>query len=558
MKKVTTLLLLTCLLGFVACGGSGDDDGLVEFTWHLNYTWATPSNWGADEVSRAWEERFNIRARQQEPDAIADEVLSLMIMADDLPDAIWMDRGPMNVEMTRMGLFYPIDELKEMVDNNWYDENVPLGAQRHYAVDGVNHVIPNWVRMGEFGVRGGATGGNHAWLKTTKVYEAVGSPDFVYLEDLYNYAVAVRDANLTNHAGVPITPVLFNGGPNYGTEFIYAIFTAMGGISEGWQGWYNIRRTDSEPVFGTTFNDPLWREAVLEANRWFREGLFPATNLTNTHDQFNENLINGLGGLIWHDHSVDNNIFYRRLLADADTGNSIEVIYNRLDGHPYLYLPSAAKGVPHTDVHHQIYSSLGWNGTFITRSAQHPGRIFELLTWMLTPLGSIEMMFGPEGHLWESLDANGFPILHTSPDEISAERRDEIGLWAWDFHGHSNNVDNAKFAANNALPPENRNWVDYMQATLFTPNLLLSDEFQLMAIQIDSTSDLGIRRTMIEEHFMEWLPQIILAPTEAEAVARFDSVRDFANANGMPEIENIYTMQWVYNSSLQGGSIFFR
>ena len=209
MKKTMYFLLLCSLLAFAACAGDEAPAGYdehVEFTWHLNYTWVTTHPWGADAVSRHWGEKFNIHAHMSSPDAIADEVLNLMIMADDLPDAIWMDRGAFNAEMTRLGLFYSIDELVAMVDNNWYHENVPAATQNHYAVDGVNHTIPNWVRMGEFGVPGGATGGNHSWLKTTNVHAAVGSPQFVTLEDLYAYAVAVRDANLTNHAGVPIYP----------------------------------------------------------------------------------------------------------------------------------------------------------------------------------------------------------------------------------------------------------------------------------------------------------------------------------------------------------------
>jgi hypothetical protein len=211
-KKLGLLLLLIIILALAAgCnrddgggGGAAGPDGdrpFVEFSWYFNYDWVTPRVWGSDVISTHWGEKFNIRANTDAPDANPTEVLNLRIMADNLPDVIWMERSPHNIEMTRLGLFYSIDELIAFGYDNWYHENVPASTQAFYAeaTDGVNHVIPNWVRMGTPGVWGGATGGNQAWLYTTRIHEAVGSPTFVTFEDMYAYAVAVRDANLTNH-----------------------------------------------------------------------------------------------------------------------------------------------------------------------------------------------------------------------------------------------------------------------------------------------------------------------------------------------------------------------
>ncbi|MCL2388706.1 MAG: hypothetical protein FWC89_14340, partial [Defluviitaleaceae bacterium] len=290
--------------------------------------------------------------------------------------------------------------------------------------------------------------------------------------------------------------------------------------------------------------------------RWFREGLFPATNLTNTQQQFEENLLGGRGGLIYHDHSTDSGLHFRRILSEQDPGNSIELIYHRIGDDPFVFLPATSRGLTHHQINHQVHGTLGWNASFITRGAPNPGRIFELLTWMMSPLGSIEMMFAPQGHLWEELNADGFPILTRPISSLSAEEREHYGIWTWDVHGHANNVDNAKFAANAMLPPADRLWVDYMQATVFTPRLRLTDEFILMPQQIDSTSQLGIDRQMIEDRFEEMLPQIILATTAEEAIRLFDETRDFANNNGMLEISRIYNENWLRNSAMQGGSIY--
>jgi hypothetical protein len=52
------------------------------------------------------------------------------------------------------------------------------------------------------------------------------------------------------------------------------------------------------------------------------------------------------------------------------------------------------------------------------------------------------------------------------------------------------------------------------------------------------------------------LPQIITAPTAQAAAARFQQVVDFANANGMQEINKVYDAHWQFNCDQQGGSIF--
>jgi len=403
--------------------------------------------------------------------------------------------------------------------------------------------------MGEIGVPGGATGGNNAWMYTRSVWEAVGSPEITTFYDLFDFAVAIRDAELTNPNGVPIVPFLQRSGDDYGMLFINFIYRSMGGVVDGW--WWSIL---PDGTYGLNFRNPLWREAVMEANRWHREGLFPTTNLTHSYDQFRENLMNGLGGLILYDHSADDSNQFRRIHSEAFPGDSIEVITIPYGGRTYLYPP--ALGHAPSRIYHEHHNSLGWNGSFITTSAERPERIFEFLTWLLTPLGSVQMMYGPQGVLWDELDSDGFPILHTGPATLSSERRDEIGTWTWDFVGHANNVDNAKFAANARLPEAERNWVETMQATIFTPNLRITDEFVLIPWSIEPGTDLAIARTTIQDHFEEMMPQIIMAPTREDAEALFDQVKAFAEANGVEEIERVYNERFQYNVAMQGGSIF--
>ncbi|MCL2421156.1 MAG: hypothetical protein FWD03_04795 [Defluviitaleaceae bacterium] len=527
----------------------------VRFRMHYFYDWYSFQPWAGDAVTRHWGEMFNIYMYQQRPDANPEEVLNLMIAADDLPDVIWMERSPQNVQMARLGLFVPVDEMVARSDNNWYHENVMASTQRFFEIDGVNYIIPNWARMGVVGVPGGATGGNEAWMVTTNAWEAVGSPSFATFYDLFDYAVAIRDADLTNAAGVPMVPMLFNGGPNYGVDFVnQAVYRSFGGHGPNGGWWWGLQE---DGTMGSRFRVPLWREAVLETNRWVREGLIPVTNFTNTYEEFLANLNTGRGGLVFYDHSQDDGNSFRRILREGDPGNSIEVVTIPGAGHggaDALYPP--AFGIPPVEIYHQVHETLGWNGSFITRSAAEPDRIFEFLTWLLTPMGSIEMMFGPPGYMWDELDANGYPILHTPPGVLTSEELRDIGAWNWAIAGHANNVDNAKFAANAALPEDQRNWVETIQQTIFTPNMMLSDEFVAINLVIDPGTDLHISRTLIEDTFEAQFPLILMADSREEAERMFDELLAFAEANGMAGIEEVYNARYQENVAMQGGSVF--
>jgi len=582
VKKILSLLLALTLVvsALAACGGNdsggsgggtgtttsggGTDAGtpsaeiasgereFYTFDMYYNYDWASyPSYvWGEDNLTKYWGEMFNIHMNQSKPDANADETLNLRIAADDLPDVIWMDRGDMNQRMARLGLFIPIDDMKAKVMNNWYDGYVGQGTQNFYKIDGVNYCIPNWARSGEIGVKGKATGGNSGWMYTLNAYNAVGNPEITVFNDLYNYAAAVRDADLVNSGGAPIVPLLFHGGDsNGGIDFInQAIYPSFGGNAD--TEWYFNVMEDGN--FGFSFRIPLWREAVLEGNKWFRDGLFPATNLTNTREEFLANVNNGRGGLIWYDQSHDDTDQFRKILRENDPGNSIELFtVTNSEGKKSIYPP--AFGLDPQDIYHHIYGTLGWNGSFITTKAEKPERIFELLTWMLTLQGSVEMMYGPPGMIYSEVDSRGYPIIHTPESNFTAEEIDKNGGWRFNIHGASNYWDDAKFAADGALPLEDQSWVITNQRDFFTPNMILSDEFANMNMQIDPTTEIGIKRKTISDAFEERIRGIIMAPSREEAEAMMDDFMAFAEANDIAEIERIYNENYQYNKSQQGG-----
>ena len=181
---------------------------------------------------------------------------------------------------------------------------------------------------------------------------------------------------------------------------------------------------------------------------------------------------------------------------------------------------------------------------------------------MLTKEGSIVMMYGPQGMLWDELDENGNPILKKPESKLSSAEKDAAGCWFWSQPAHSDNVDNTKFAVNDQLPEEDRDWTISIQAHVFSPEdsihpaiagqKFLTDENTALSLEIDPEEDLGIARQAITDECKMRIPQIILAGSEDEFNKLVDDLKKFAESNSVHEIEEIYTAKRAENIELQG------
>jgi len=509
----------------------------------MNYDWYPAKIWGDDAASRYWSEMFNIYPDVRSPDAQADEMLTLMITSQDFPDAIWMDRNDWNRRLARDGYLVDLNTLKPQVDNNWYDDNILQQTQGHLMIDGVLYGIPNWARKD-------ASGGNNCWMYTQSIYEAVGSPKIEVWDDLYNYAISVRD-NVTESYGQPVLPFISEAGSIPGENFVYGIYRSFGGPM--WDGWWGAQDGTIKPLMF----DPAYQAALLEANKWFREGLVDHSMLTNSREQFLEQLSSARAGLIYYDHSQDDSNSFRRNVRGAFPGDSIEVISFQGDGMTRLYPP--ANGLAPGRIYAEHYNTVGWNVTCIFTNAEQPVRIFELITYLLTKQGSIEMMYGPAGAgFWNELDGNGNPILIANPDDNN-ELSEQVGTWKWDIAGHADNVDHTKFAVNASQPEDQRSWVISHQSDIFTPLMRpLTDEYNNLGASIEPDTPLANARHACWEYLAEMIPQVIQAPSEDAAKAVIDDILDFFNANNIQDIMDIYAGVYAANLATQGGTIFTR
>ena len=544
MKKLLAYLLVTMLvmsLGSVMAHAEYGDyvppyDVSEPFEWTLycNYEWwQTYPAWGSDEISAYWADKFNMKINfikaESSPE---DQFLQLLVMGE-LPDVILMDRGATNIDLIRQGVFLDLAPFME-VNTTLQDEIAP-GTLNLLSVDGALYAIPHWARKGP-------TGGNDMWLYNKTAWEAAGSPELNTFEDLYEFAVAVKDLGLTNAAGAPITPFAVTNRNDAWDKVTDAFYRSFGGPNKG--DFHTIRYGGE---IKSVLRDPVYKAAVMEANKWYREGLMLETQFVDLDEQMIEKFASGRMGLLYYDHSQDSVVRFRKILMETEPGNDwIRVL-------DPVYPPS--EGVEKTYADEK--GTMGWNVHGITRDAKNPQRIFDFLCYMLTKEGSIDMMYGPPGVLYDQLDENGNPILKKAMSELTAEENDKVGSWVWSFCNHSDNVDETKFAVNKMQPEELQDWVEATQSDYLTPIMFTTDEYANLQPTIDRLSDLGIaRHRMNEELWKEQLPMIIMASSAEEASALYDALLENFIALGLEEIEEIYNAKYQENVALQGFSAY--
>ena len=511
-------------------GSSGPDDTTEHYEFDAYYSYqGSVKPWGEDAASKYMNEKFNITLNYSCPEADADSRLNLMISSDDLPDVV------------NLGKLVDINTLK--YEGCSFDEDILESTQKLLSVNGGLYGIPNWARKG-------ATGGNMSWMVNHDVYEQLGSPELKTLEDLHQFMLDAKDKGVKTSDDQSIFPWLPRNDDN-GFNTVSAIYRSYGHPNLVDTYWSQADNDIKLAVY-----DDNYISALKIANQWYKEGLFPETTYTDSTDQYTEKLSNGRAAVLYYDFSQDDTTHFRTLLQEKD-GNTYDLLGWELKDSP-IY--PAADGVDY--VYGEEGGTVGWNVNCITTKAENPQRIFDLYSWMLTKDGSINMMYGPEGGLWEGKDENGNPILKKPEEELTSDEKNAAGCWFWSQPAHSDNVDLTKYAVNEQQPEESRSWVISIQDHVFTPEdsihpaipgqKFLTDENTGLSLEIDPTEDLGMSRQAITDECKMRIPQIIMASDDATFDKLVQDLKDFAESNQVHDIEKIYTDKRAANIELQG------
>ena len=536
----------------VAAGGPDDTSEKYAFTVYYNYTGWT-RKWGVDEASKYMNDKFNIDVNWYGPDSDPDAKLNLMVSSDDLPEAIVMERGGNNIKLANAGVLVPLQPY--MYEGNLFEKFIAPATVKLLQIDGKNYGIPNWARTG-------ATGGNYQWQFSKKVLNALGEYDTKWdtMEKMHDYAVKVKNANLTTDAGESIYPVMFREDASSGGYYVYWPFYRALGAPNLIENYY----TQENGKIQFLLESETMKKAISYANDWFNEGLFSADQaFTDSHDQFKEKISNGRAGILWYDFSQDDGENYRRALVESSKGEDDWMVLGS------EYYQEDSPMFPGLEGNTYIFGdengTVGWNVNCITKAAERPQRIFDLFSWMISDEGSVNMMYGPEGGtmLKSVVYKDGeMPAvtLNKPASEFSQAEQDAAGAWFWSQPANSDYVDGIKFALNDTLPQDQRNWVVSIQAHMCSFNeenprigqKFITDQCTGLNGTIDQQEDLGVSRQQIVDQCRAELPKIIMASTKDEMNKKIDDLLQFAKSNNVDEICARYQALYDQNIATQG------
>jgi len=189
--------------------------------------------------------------------------------------------------------------------------------------------------------------------------------------------------------------------------------------------------------------------------------------------------------------------------------------------------PPAAPGMNQADISNSRWSSLGWNIVVITRSAEHPERIFELLDFINSHEGQVLNYYGPQGELWDELDGEGVPILITQPTDLSPEEMDRIGAdIRWNKVGNTGISGLMGNAIRNRTPREEWPWHVRAQQEIIYEHSRNADEF--LNINPDPLEAAGIAQSAFWDLNDQQVPRIVTAANpDAARAALQDAIAAF-------------------------------
>jgi ABC-type glycerol-3-phosphate transport system substrate-binding protein len=495
------------------------DRDYYEFEFYANYEWYdTAPVWGEDLVSAYMLERFNTGMRLSKPDIDPNQMMGIMISGGELPDVMMIERDSVLLQLVELDLLLPLDEF---LPGSNYAELLSTSTINMSRINGQVYGLLNWATN--------EPTGNGGWMVNRDIYEQLGSPPLNTTDQLKDYLILVRDSNITVD-GMPVVPMQF-GHSNAIWDIGLASFGAqhVEGVSDI-NGELKLYMTNPDAEEGFVWLNSLWNENLINSDHF-----------VETSEQIMEKLAMGRFAVYaGHDVTADVSTQVRPVFLENNPGNEFLVIP-----------PPAAAGVNQASIWNSRWSSLGWNIVVITRNAQDPQRIFELLDFINSQEGQVLTYYGPQGALWNELDAQGFPYLIRTPEELSAEESNEVGAnIRWNKVGNTGVAHRMGGAIRDRIPREEWTWGDLAQQDVIYKHSFNADAFLNMSPNPQEPE--GIAQSTYEELNERHVPRIITAANEAAARAALQEAIDAIYSQNFRLVEEFKTEIYKQNLALIG------
>ncbi|MEW9702166.1 extracellular solute-binding protein [Paenibacillus sp. SI8] len=498
----------------------------VDFTQYVNYDWHTSLKFGDQPNTKYLKETLKINITPIQSNGAAAQKLNSMIVANELPDAIVLDRGKDVERLQQAGKLVALDPYLEK-----YPEFVKTVGEKTLNMlrspDGKLYQIPNWYINGENG------NGVAGYIVEKKIYKALGSPKLETWDDLEAYLKLVKEkypdvvpfdsGEIRDGAEVQQLGILYSGAAtDVSTSFVSPGAGQVFGIPKGNQ-------------LTSIYADPAFQETVLFTNKLFRGNLLSKDMFTQTRDQVKEKLNTGKIAVFGAFDAVAE-------VIGREANSKLKAV-DPEDGYTAIW-PVHKDGLDKNKVFPGNYSTLGWNVNVITTNAKDPEAIFAYMNWATSPQGQRIMFFGPEGMFYDKVE-NEVPIPNEAYIKRDNKKYDELKINEYNWYGNTSFIDGAKAAREKMLPAEAQDWTTLAQANVTFKTSKNITEFSNLDPQPNTEEGIAMQR--LKDQYKQAIAKMVFAKSEDEVKSLLGSAQQEAVKLGYDKVLKWKTNVWQEN-----------
>ncbi|MBS4220780.1 extracellular solute-binding protein [Bacillus sp. FJAT-49711] len=500
----------------------GEDE--LEYTMYGHYDWYTMPNWGEDEATKWIKENKKVNVKPISSGGNAAQKFNTMIVGNDLPDVMWLDRNADLDRLRNNDMLVPLDEYIEKYPNikEWVGEST-LNMLR--AEDGHIYTIPNWYTT--------QPNGNSGYVVNEKIYKELGSPKLETTDDLYAYLKQVKEKY------PDVLP--FEVGQGGGLDVLYSAFA-----EEHPNMFMSQHFVPNGDKLSSIFTDPVFREAMVYMNKLYSERLISQDTLTQTAEQVKEKIVSGKFAVFAESSPTEHGSLAHTELKAEDPDAGLKMIW-----------PIHKEGLDKEKITPGTWSQLGWNVSVITKAAKNPEAIFAFLDWMVGPEGQRTIFWGPEGLYWEGTQAvEGIAEAPVFTDKYLTDVENLSKLMnttnSFQWVGNTVYIDKSKTAFEMTLPEEQQNWDTRYQMSITWKTQMNSTEFQNLS-PLPETEE-GMAEQRVNEIYDEARAKALHAKSEDEVIKILDAAEKDAQAVGYEKLLEFKTQKWQDNKAKMAGN----
>lgn len=518
MKKLLTLILSLALLAMPLLSLAEEAPEPITFTFfdkNCGDPWNSPIT---DEITR----RTGVTIEPQQPTGDPLEKLNIMLAAGDYPDFVLMDRSNDIVnKYIEAGALVNLDEYIAKDGAEIVEMYGDVLNKTRYT-DGSNYYLANWYGKDPDCVNG--------FLLRYDLLNEI-APDHVqnhtpFTEDEIIDVLKKMQEKYPEINGKPTVPLTLWG---ENQDSYMGTFKGMYGIKT-----YNVQE---DGTLTMDVRHPRYKDALMFANRLYREGLIEKEWVVNKRELWLQKLSAGnvFGTMSAYWEPADANS-----ILMADYGEKGQLIGYKVVG----------DGIDPDQTTLGGRSSLGWDAIAMTKNCKDPERGFEFMKFLASEEGQELLLWGLEGQHWDMVDGKRTPrpeLLDSfNTDWSKTKQTTGVRQWIWFV---KNGL--AKDGQPYDMPAKYR--IEFQQAET---NRNLTNTYWDMAEFDSLTPSSGTPESLkyqkLDDIKKQAIPKIINSATEEEASAAFDKMISDMETAGMADVEKVINANYAARKELWG------